>query len=203
MEESFRHRSAAVPGVPPGKWRLVKGNSVWLDPETVFILAGFQLLGQPRGQGTYLWTGWTKRTLDIDLEAAELEKRENRVQPWKFNFMPGCAGIVYGNFYQFAFHKAGWLRNRVRKAAKTWPEFVEVLEGWQVKKRKGMKTLRWPSRNAKRETSGYLDLLGNELPDLASAEEELRELPGGICYKFCYTGKNKKEGEEKKCLQKK
>lgn len=198
MEESLRRRSATIPGVPAGKWRLVKGNSVWLDPETVFILAGFQLLGQPLGKGTYLWVGWTKKTLDIDLEASELELKENRVKPWTFGFLDGCQGIVYGNYYQFAFHAAGWLRNRIKKAKKTWPEFVRVLGGWQVKKRRGMKTLEWPSLKAKRETSGYLDLLGRELPDLASAREEIVDLPGGICYKLCdASGKKLVEGEEK------
>lgn len=186
---------AEIRGLPAGKWRLVKAHSAWLSQEKVFVLAGLQLLGQPFGHGFYVWAGLVEEAKKMEAEASRLELRENRVKPWSFSFLPGCQGVCYSSYGQFQFQHAAWLRSKIAKAKRSWADFAEKTEGWRTKRRPGKSTCRWQSKNAIRETAGFVDLLGQELPDLHEAREELLDLPGGICYKLAFTGRDSAERE--------
>lgn len=100
----------------PHEYALIKGTSIKLDADTVFIVAHiYHSTPHQRGNSDYRYEARIAKISDVEAEIQSMMQDANRLNPWLWpsESMKDKA-IVYGHGDSYS--GAKWLKSRIKKA---------------------------------------------------------------------------------------
>lgn len=149
---------------------LMKGVSVKLNDDILFTVA-YLVHTEPkaRDKSEYLFSGRIDKAADLQAEADEMLKPENRLKPWTWKGLQKYDAVVYDKDSSNA-RGGRWLASKIKKAV-TWDQFLKIADGWNEAK----KTF---NSNAKYAVDNYVTSSGVQIPDLKAAKDQLIKLVG-------------------------
>lgn len=161
----------------PTEISLMKGMSVKLNDDTLFTLAYLvHTEYKEHKKSEYLYAGRVDKISDLQMEASEMQKDENKVKSWTWKGLPKYDAVVYD---KVATNDRGgrWLHTKIRKAVE-WEQFVKLVNGWQEKNKAY-------NDNAKYAAEDYVTSDGENIPDIRNAKDALLNLVGKTIIHNC------------------
>lgn len=162
----------------PTEISLMKGLSVKLDNDMLFTLA--YLVHTEKGardKSEYLFLGRVDKTADLQAEADEMLKPENKLNQWTWKGLPKYDAVVYDKDSTNA-RGGRWILSKIRKAVE-WDEFLKIVDGWNEKKQAY-------NDNAKYAVENYVTEDGLQIADIRKAKDELVKLAGKTISHSCF-----------------
>lgn len=114
----------------PTEIELLKGFITKLDDDTVLTLA--YLVHTEKGNrfnSDYIYSFRVDKLADLEAEANEMDKNENKVNKWTWKGLPKYDAVVYDKS-DLNSRGAKWLRTKIKKAV-PFDEAIKMIDGWQ------------------------------------------------------------------------
>ena len=162
----------------PTEISLMKGLSVKLNDELLLTLAYFvHTEPHARDKSEYLYLGRVDKAADLQAEADEMLKPENKLKPWTWKGLPKYDAVVYDKDSTNG-RGSRWLSGKIRKAV-DWDQFLKIVDGWNEKKQAY-------NDNAKYAAEEYVTSDGLQIADIRKAKDELVKLAGKTLSHSCF-----------------
>lgn len=157
---------------------LMKGLSVKLNDDTLLTLAYFvHTEPHARDKSEYLFLGRVDKTADLQAEADEMLKPENKLKSWTWKGLQKYDAVVYDKDSTNG-RGSRWLSGKIRKAV-DWDQFLKIIDGWNEKKQAY-------NDNAKYAAEDYVTSDGLQIADIRKAKDELVKLAGKTIIHNCF-----------------
>lgn len=114
----------------PTEIELLKGFTTKLNDDTVLTLA--YLVHTEKGNrfnSDYIYSFRVDKLADLEAEANEMDKNENKVNKWTWKGLPKYDAVVYDKS-DLNSRGAKWLRTKIKKAV-PFDEAIKMIDGWQ------------------------------------------------------------------------
>ena len=118
----------------PTEIELLKGFTTKLNDDTALTLA--YLVHTEKGNrfnSDYIYSFRVDKIADLEAEADEMDKNENKVNKWTWKGLPKYDAVVYDKS-DLNSRGAKWLRMKIKKAV-SFEEAVKMIDGWQAYKK--------------------------------------------------------------------
>lgn len=162
----------------PTEISLMKGVSVKLSDDVLLTLAYFVHTEKGNRQNSeYLYLGRVDKLTDLQAEAAEMLKDQNKLKSWTWKNLPKYDAVVYDK-HSDNDRGGRWLNSKIRKAV-DWDQFVKLVNGWQENKQAY-------NDNAKYASEDYVTSDGEKIADIRLSKEALLKLVGKTISHSCF-----------------
>lgn len=114
----------------PTEIELLKGFTTKLNDDTVLTLA--YLVHTEKGNrfnSDYVYSFRVDKLADLEAEANEMDKNENKVNKWTWKGLSKYDAVVYDKS-DLNSRGAKWLRTKIKKAV-SFDEAIKMIDGWQ------------------------------------------------------------------------